>query len=62
MKDGPFEILDVTDKARMDELVESFKPDTMMHMVALLSATAEKSIIRVGLKYGWFNECIRSST
>ena len=43
LKDGPFEILDVTDKARMDELVESFKPDTMMHMAALLSATAEKN-------------------
>lgn len=27
----------------MDELVESFKPDTMMHMAALLSATAEKN-------------------
>ena len=43
LKDGPFEILDVTDKARIDELVESFKPDTMMHMAALLSATAEKN-------------------
>ncbi|MGS5041123.1 NAD-dependent epimerase/dehydratase family protein [Staphylococcus saprophyticus] len=43
LKNGPFEILDVTDKARMDELVESFKPDTMMHMAALLSATAEKN-------------------
>lgn len=40
---GPFAILDVTDKARMNELVESFKPDTIMHMAALLSATAEKN-------------------
>ncbi|MEB8210984.1 NAD-dependent epimerase/dehydratase family protein [Staphylococcus succinus] len=40
---GPFEILDVTDKIRMYELVESFKPDTFMHMAALLSATAEKN-------------------
>ncbi|PKI20130.1 UDP-glucose 4-epimerase [Staphylococcus succinus] len=40
---GPFEILDVTDKTRMYELVESFKPDTFMHMAALLSATAEKN-------------------
>ena len=41
--DGPFEILDVTDKNRMTEIVESFKPDTFMHMAALLSATAEKN-------------------
>ena len=40
---GPFEILDVTDKNRMTEIVESFKPDTFMHMAALLSATAEKN-------------------
>lgn len=40
---GPFEILDVTDNNRMTEIVESFKPDTFMHMAALLSATAEKN-------------------
>lgn len=40
--DGPFEILDVTDRSRMFELVETFKPDTMMHMAALLSGVAEK--------------------
>ena len=40
---GPFEILDVTDRARMFELVETFKPDTMMHMAALLSGVAEKN-------------------
>lgn len=41
--DGPFEILDVTDRSRMFELVETFKPDTMMHMAALLSGVAEKN-------------------
>ena len=41
--DGPVEILDVTDRARMFELVETFKPDTMMHMAALLSGVAEKN-------------------
>ncbi|WP_192978578.1 NAD-dependent epimerase/dehydratase family protein [Staphylococcus equorum] len=41
--DGPFEILDVTDRARMFELVETFKPDIMMHMAALLSGVAEKN-------------------
>ena len=40
---GPFEILDVTDKKHMTQIVESFKPDTFMHMAALLSATAEKN-------------------
>ncbi|GGI39711.1 L-threonine 3-dehydrogenase [Mammaliicoccus stepanovicii] len=41
--DGPFEILDVTDKDKLFELVKDFKADTMMHMAALLSATAEKN-------------------
>ncbi|RIP36093.1 NAD-dependent epimerase/dehydratase family protein [Staphylococcus gallinarum] len=41
--DGPFEILDVTDKTRMYQLVETFQPDTFMHMAALLSATAEQN-------------------
>lgn len=40
---GPFEILDVTDADKMVQLVESFKPDTLMHMAALLSATCEQN-------------------
>lgn len=40
--EGPFEILDVTDAEKMEQLVEAFQPDTMMHMAALLSATAEQ--------------------
>ena len=36
------EILDVRDFERMDELVSEFKPDTILHMAALLSATCEK--------------------
>ncbi len=47
--DGPFEILDVTDRARMFELVETFKPDTMMHMAALLSGVAEKNHYLLGI-------------
>ena len=43
IKEGPFEILDVTDIERMKEIVSEFKPDAMMHMAALLSATAEKN-------------------
>lgn len=40
---GPFEILDVTDEKRLFEVVEAFQADTMLHMAALLSATAEKN-------------------
>ncbi|MBQ5152255.1 NAD-dependent epimerase/dehydratase family protein [Macrococcoides caseolyticum] len=40
--EGPFEELDVTDAERMDKLASDFNADTIMHMAALLSATAEK--------------------
>lgn len=40
---GPFEILDVTDAQRMHDLAKDFNADTMIHMAALLSATAEKN-------------------
>ncbi|TGE16488.1 L-threonine 3-dehydrogenase [Staphylococcus petrasii] len=40
---GPFEILDVTDRDKMMKIAEDFKADTLMHMAALLSATAEKN-------------------
>lgn len=43
VQNGPFEILDVTDKDHMFELVKDFEADTLMHMAALLSATAEKN-------------------
>ncbi|WP_342388015.1 L-threonine 3-dehydrogenase [Salinicoccus bachuensis] len=43
LKGRPFEILDVREMDRMKELVSEFKPDTIMHMAALLSATAEKN-------------------
>ena len=36
------EILDVRDFEKMDDLVRDFKPDTILHMAALLSATCEK--------------------
>lgn len=41
--EGPFEELDVTDAERMDQIAGDFKADTIMHMAALLSATAEKN-------------------
>lgn len=41
-QNGPFEILDVTDAERMLTLARDFNADTMIHMAALLSATAEE--------------------
>lgn len=38
---GPFEILDVMDAGRMTGLAKKYQVDTIMHMAALLSATAE---------------------
>lgn len=40
---GPFEVLDVTNGQRMHDLAKDFGADTMIHMAALLSATAEKN-------------------
>lgn len=40
-KGGPFEKLDVSDGNRMYELAKKYKVDTIIHMAALLSATAE---------------------
>ena len=38
---GPFESLDVTDGKKMVEIAKKHKIDTVMHLAALLSATAE---------------------
>jgi nucleoside-diphosphate-sugar epimerase len=38
---GPFEILDVMDAKSMGEIANKYNVDTIMHMAALLSATAE---------------------
>lgn len=40
---GPFEILDVTDKKALGELAVKYKPDTIYHLVGILSATGEKN-------------------
>lgn len=42
VKEGPFEILDVTDAGKMHEIAKNYKVDTIIHLAALLSATAEK--------------------
>jgi nucleoside-diphosphate-sugar epimerase len=38
---GPFEILDVTNLNKMVEIAKKYNVDTVMHLAALLSATAE---------------------
>lgn len=38
---GPFELLDVTDAKKMVDIAKKHKVDTVMHLAALLSATAE---------------------
>lgn len=40
---GPFEILDVLDGKTMGEIVKNEKVDTIIHLAALLSATAERN-------------------
>ncbi|MED1724364.1 L-threonine 3-dehydrogenase [Brevibacillus parabrevis] len=50
---GPFEILDVTDGHRMFELAKTHQVDTIMHLAALLSATAEaKPLLAWNLNMG----------
>ncbi|WP_339161001.1 L-threonine 3-dehydrogenase [Siminovitchia sp. FSL W7-1587] len=38
---GPFEIVDVTNGEKLQEVASSFKADTIIHLAALLSAVAE---------------------
>jgi nucleoside-diphosphate-sugar epimerase len=40
---GPFELLDVLDKARLETLVQQYRPVQIYNLAALLSATAEKN-------------------
>ena len=40
---GPFELLDVSDGQKMHDIAKDFGADTIMHLAALLSATAEKN-------------------
>ncbi|WP_368896182.1 NAD-dependent epimerase/dehydratase family protein, partial [Priestia megaterium] len=39
---GPFEILDVTDQTALFTIAKKHKVDTIIHLAALLSATAEQ--------------------
>ena len=58
---GPFETLDVTDGQKHD-IAKRNEVDTIIHLAALLSATAEKSVICMEFKYGWTCKCSRSSS
>lgn len=53
VQSGPFEILDVTDGKRMHELAQKYNVDTIIHLAALLSATAEaKPLLAWNLNMG----------
>lgn len=41
--DGPFETLDVTDQAAIDDLIETYDVDTVFHLAAILSAKGEQN-------------------
>ncbi|SMB94550.1 NAD-dependent epimerase/dehydratase [Hymenobacter roseosalivarius DSM 11622] len=45
---GPFELLDVLDRPRLEALIEQYRPKQIYHLAALLSATAEKNP-----EFGW---------
>ena len=61
-ENGPFEILDVTDGEKMYQLAKDFKADTMIHMAALLSATAEaKPLLAWNLNMGGLVNALEAS-
>jgi len=39
---GPFELLDVTNKSKLEEIVDGYGIDAIVHLAALLSATGEQ--------------------
>lgn len=43
LKSGPFEILNVLDAKRINEVVEKYKPDVIIHLAAILSAVGENN-------------------
>ncbi|SFJ90502.1 L-threonine 3-dehydrogenase [Thermoflavimicrobium dichotomicum] len=50
---GPYEILDVTDADRMFDIAKTYQVDTIIHLAALLSATAEaKPLLAWNLNMG----------
>lgn len=43
LSNGPYVSVDVTDKNALSELVKKYQPDTIFHLVGILSATGEKN-------------------
>ena len=61
-EEGPFELLDVTDGEKMYKIAKDFGADTMMHMAALLSATAEaKPLLAWNLNMGGLVNALEAS-
>ncbi|MBD7944014.1 MULTISPECIES: L-threonine 3-dehydrogenase [Psychrobacillus] len=61
-ENGPFDILDVTDGEKMHQLAKNFQADTMIHMAALLSATAEaKPLLAWNLNMGGLVNALEAS-
>lgn len=53
VQSGPFEILDVTDAKAMAQIAQKYQVDTLIHLAALLSATAEaKPLLAWNLNMG----------
>ncbi|MCF6094638.1 L-threonine 3-dehydrogenase [Microaerobacter geothermalis] len=53
VQSGPFETLDVTDAKRMFDIAKKYQVDTIVHLAALLSATAEiKPLLAWNLNMG----------
>jgi len=53
VQSGPFELLDVTDDKKMFEIAKKYQVDTIIHLAALLSATAEaKPLLAWNLNMG----------
>lgn len=62
VQSGPFEVLDVTDGNRMFELAKKHGVDTIMHLAALLSATAEaKPLLAWNLNMGGLVNALEAS-
>lgn len=61
-ENGPFDLLDVTDGEKMHQLAKHFQADTMIHMAALLSATAEaKPLLAWNLNMGGLVNALEAS-
>lgn len=61
-ENGPFDLLDVTDGEKMHQLAKNFQADTMIHMAALLSATAEaKPLLAWNLNMGGLVNALEAS-